>query len=98
MIPINASMDQFFIKLPTIVAPTTRGFPTVKPALPIDPNLPLTVIYIILYSGNFLRIKYKDWGEKRSKKFPKDGSDKILKQLEKENKELENDMRYRALK
>ena len=48
----------------------------------------LSGIYIILYSGNFLRIKYKDWGEKRSKKFPKDGSDKILKQLEKENKEL----------
>ena len=52
-------MDQFFIKLPTIVAPTTRGFPTVKPALPIDPNLPLTVIYIILYSLVFVYVYFQ---------------------------------------
>jgi integral membrane protein GPR137 len=52
-------MEEVDIKLSTLEPYSTRGFPTVKPALPADIYVPLSVIYIVLYGLVFIYVYFQ---------------------------------------
>jgi hypothetical protein len=52
-------MEEVDIKLSTLEPFPTRGFPTVKPALPADIYVPLSVIYIVLYGLVFIYVYFQ---------------------------------------
>jgi integral membrane protein GPR137 len=52
-------MEEVDIKLSTLEPFSTRGFPTVKPALPADIYVPLSVIYIVLYGLVFIYVYFQ---------------------------------------
>ncbi len=56
---LNETMEEVDIKLSTLEPFPTRGFPTVKPALPADIYVPLSVIYIVLYGLVFIYVYFQ---------------------------------------
>lgn len=52
-------MEEVDIKLSTLEPFSSRGFPTVKPALPVNIYVPLTVIYIVLYGLVFVYVYFQ---------------------------------------